>query len=28
VPPIFAEGMYDRSIQARTLGGKIKVEGN
>jgi uncharacterized protein YfaS (alpha-2-macroglobulin family) len=28
VPPIFAEAMYDRSVQARTPGGKINVEGN
>jgi alpha-2-macroglobulin len=26
VPPTFAESMYDRSIQARSLGGKIVVE--
>jgi uncharacterized protein YfaS (alpha-2-macroglobulin family) len=27
VPPVFAESMYDRSVQARGLPGKIKVEG-
>jgi alpha-2-macroglobulin len=26
VPPTFAESMYDRSIQARSLGGRITVE--
>jgi uncharacterized protein YfaS (alpha-2-macroglobulin family) len=26
VPPTFAEGMYDRGVQARALGGKITVE--
>jgi uncharacterized protein YfaS (alpha-2-macroglobulin family) len=26
VPPIFAEGMYDRSVQARSVGGTISVE--
>jgi alpha-2-macroglobulin len=26
VPPTFAESMYDRSIQARSLGGKITVD--
>ena len=25
VPPTFAESMYDRSVQARSLGGKISV---
>ncbi len=28
VPPIFAEAMYDRSVQARTPGGKFSIEGN
>ena len=27
VPPTFAEGMYNRGVVARALGGKIKVEG-
>jgi uncharacterized protein YfaS (alpha-2-macroglobulin family) len=27
VPPTFAEGMYDRTIRARALAGKIVVEG-
>ncbi len=26
VPPVFAEGMYDRSVQARSLGGRMTVE--
>ena len=26
VPPTFGESMYDRSVQARSLGGKITVE--
>ncbi|MDO8990968.1 MAG: alpha-2-macroglobulin [Sideroxyarcus sp.] len=26
VPPTYAEGMYDRSVQARALGGKITVQ--
>jgi len=26
VPPTFAEGMYDRKVEARALGGKITVE--
>ena len=26
VPPTFAESMYDRSIQARSLGGRITIE--
>lgn len=26
VPPTFGESMYDRSVQARSLGGKIEVE--
>ena len=26
VPPTYAEGMYDRGVQARALGGKITVE--
>jgi alpha-2-macroglobulin len=26
VPPTFAESMYDRTIQARSLGGRIVVE--
>ncbi len=26
VPPTYAEGMYDRSVQARGLGGRIQVE--
>ena len=27
VPPIFAEGMYDRSVQARSVGDTISVVG-
>ncbi|HUP58462.1 MAG TPA: alpha-2-macroglobulin [Bdellovibrionota bacterium] len=27
IPPIYAESMYDRTVQARGLGGKIGVEG-
>ena len=27
VPPTYAEGMYNRGVQARALGGKITVEG-
>ena len=26
IPPTFAEGMYDRGVQARALGGKVVVE--
>ena len=26
VPPTFGESMYDRAVQARSLGGKISVE--
>lgn len=26
VPPLYAEGMYDRSVQARSLGGQFVVE--
>ena len=26
VPPAYGESMYDRSVQARSLGGKIVVE--
>jgi uncharacterized protein YfaS (alpha-2-macroglobulin family) len=27
VPPVYGESMYDRTVQARGLGGKITVEG-
>jgi len=26
VPPTFGESMYDRTVQARSLGGKLAVE--
>ena len=25
VPPLYAEGMYDRSVQARSLGGRFQI---
>jgi hypothetical protein len=25
VPPLYAEGMYDRTVQARSLGGEFRV---
>jgi alpha-2-macroglobulin len=25
VPPLYAEGMYDRSVQARSVGGKFVI---
>jgi hypothetical protein len=25
VPPLYAEGMYDRTVQARSLGGKFTI---
>lgn len=26
VPPLYAEGMYDRAVQARSLGGTFRIE--
>ncbi len=25
VPPLYAEGMYDRTVQARSLGGRFRI---
>ena len=25
VPPLYAEGMYDRSVQARSMGGQFRI---